>query len=71
MAKLLTLREAAKQLGIVPTALRNAIHRGTLRATLYGKTWLVDERDLRAYADRPEREYRDPRRGRNRQEPDG
>jgi excisionase family DNA binding protein len=62
--KLLTLAQASKQLGVGASALRMAIHRGALRATLYGKVWLVEQKALDQYAARPSRQTRDPRKRR-------
>lgn len=64
---LLTTREAADQLGVGTQAILMAIYREQegkpgLRAVKYGRDWFIDPKDLRAYAERPTRESRDPRR---------
>lgn len=50
----LTLAAAAEIAGVVPSTLRHAIHRGTLRATREGPPgprglWYVERADLDAY----------------------
>jgi excisionase family DNA binding protein len=64
---LLTIREAAEQLGVGTQAILMAIHRKNagkpgLHASKYGRDWLIEPKDLAAYAERPTRESRDPRR---------
>jgi excisionase family DNA binding protein len=60
---LLTLREAAEQLGITADTLRAQVRRGRLRATKLGRDWLVEEAEVTRYkqtslgrAGRPARE---------------
>ncbi|MGH8542845.1 MAG: helix-turn-helix domain-containing protein [Gammaproteobacteria bacterium] len=62
--ELLTTRQAADRLGVGVQAVVMAIHRKALKATKYGHSWLIAPKDLQAYAERPTREYRDPRRRR-------
>lgn len=45
----MTLREAAELLGVRPDTLRQAVHRGTLRATKRGRDWTVSSRELARY----------------------
>jgi len=45
----LTLREAADRVGIRPATLRQAIARGSLRATKVGRDWHVTQRQLDAW----------------------
>ena len=60
---LLTVAEAAERIGVQPDAIRNAIRRGALKAERYGsRVYLITPKDLDAYASRPTRQYRDPRR---------
>jgi excisionase family DNA binding protein len=44
-----TLAEAAVLIGRSPSTLRHQAQRGTLRARLIGKTWVVTRRDLDRY----------------------
>ncbi len=46
---ILTLAQAAEQLGLAPSTLRRQIHNGALRATLIGKTWTVSPREVQRY----------------------
>jgi excisionase family DNA binding protein len=46
---LLTLAEAAAQLGLAASTLRNQIHNGRLRARLVGKTWTITSAELERY----------------------
>jgi hypothetical protein len=69
LRNLLTTRDAADQLGVGPQAILMAIHRwrdgrSGLRATQYGRDWFIEPKDLKAYAERPTRKSRDPRKGR-------
>ena len=45
----MTLREAADQLGITPDSLRQAIARGTLKASKRGRDWWVTEKQLKQW----------------------
>lgn len=45
----MTLREAADQLGITPDSLRQAIARGTLKASKRGRDWWVTEKQLKEW----------------------
>lgn len=60
MPDLLTLTDAAALAGVNPASLRHAIRRGTLAATLYGKTYLITHDEIgrfileRRFADRRE-----------------
>ena len=45
----MTLREAAELLGVKPDTLRQAVHRGTLRAIKRGRDWTVSSRELARY----------------------
>lgn len=47
--KLLTLAQAAEYLGVSPSTLRNQIHRGSLKAQLVGKTYLVTPAEVERY----------------------
>jgi excisionase family DNA binding protein len=49
VAKRLTLAEAAEKVGVTPDSLRQAIHRGTLKARRQQHLWTVSEADLEAY----------------------
>jgi excisionase family DNA binding protein len=46
---LLTLREAAAQLGITADTLRAQIRRGRLRATKLGRDWVVEAAEVARY----------------------
>lgn len=48
----MTLVEAATQLGVTPDSLRQAIARGTLRATKRGRDWHVSPAEVRRYGNR-------------------
>jgi excisionase family DNA binding protein len=63
---LLTIHEAAEQLGISSHGVLMAIHRWRdgkpgLPAEKYGRDWMIAPKDLAAYAKRPTRETNDPR----------
>lgn len=58
---LLTLAEAAELAGVNPASLRHAIRRGTLTATLYGKTYLVTRDEIARFI--RERRFADKREG--------
>lgn len=45
----MTLVEAAKTLGITPDSLRQAIARGTLKASKRGRDWWVTEKQLKQW----------------------
>lgn len=45
----LTLKEAAKALGVTPANLRQSIARGSLRAVKMGRDWLVDSAEVERY----------------------
>lgn len=46
---LITVTQAAEQSGFSARSIRAAIAADTLRATLYGKTWLIDPADFAAW----------------------
>lgn len=46
---MLTLAQAASQLGVSPSTLRGQVAKGKLRASLIGKTWTVTEREVERY----------------------
>lgn len=46
---IVTLREAAEDLGVTPDNLRGAIKRGTLRAEKHGRDWFVESADVERY----------------------
>lgn len=46
---MLTLAEAAEQLGIAPSTLRHQARTGRLKARLMGKTYVVTEREVSRY----------------------
>lgn len=46
---LMTLREAARQLGITADTLRAQIRRDRLRANKLGRDWLVEGAEVRRY----------------------
>lgn len=46
---LLTLAEAAADLGLAASTLRWQVHNGKLRAQLVGKTWVITPRELERY----------------------
>lgn len=46
---LLTLRQAAAQIGRSPTTLRNQVLAGRLRGRKLGRDWLVSQRELNRY----------------------
>jgi excisionase family DNA binding protein len=45
----LTLTEAADQLGLAASTLRHQVQAGRLGATLIGKTYVITERELARY----------------------
>lgn len=49
MPDLFTLAQAATALGVSPTTLRHQVAAGRLRATLYGRTYLIDRAELERY----------------------
>lgn len=46
---MLTLTEAAAQLGLAASTLRHQVQAGRLRARLVGKTYVVSEREVARY----------------------
>jgi excisionase family DNA binding protein len=46
-----TLHEAAQELGVAPATLRHQIRNGSLGATKVGRDWMVDEAEVRRYAE--------------------
>lgn len=46
---MLTLTEAADQLGLAASTLRHQVQAGRLRARLIGKTYVVSEREVARY----------------------
>ena len=46
---ILTLAQAAEQLGLAPSTLRRQVHNGAIKATLIGKTWTVSPREVERY----------------------
>jgi len=46
---MLTLAQAASQLGVSPSTLRGQISKGKLRGRLVGKTWTVTDREVERY----------------------
>ncbi len=54
-ASYLTLAEAAAVLGLSASTLRQQARRGTLRAVLVGKTYVVDRAELDRYRDEHQR----------------
>lgn len=46
---MLTLAEAAGQLGLAASTLRHQVQSGRLRARLIGKTYVVSEREVSRY----------------------
>ncbi len=46
---MLTLTEAADQLGLAASTLRHQVQAGRLRARLVGKTYVVSEREVERY----------------------
>ena len=45
----ITLAEAAARLGVSAATLRQQVHNGSLRATKYGKTWVVTDGEVERY----------------------
>lgn len=45
----MTLKEAAKLLGVTPDNLRGAIARGTLKANKHGRDWFVTPTQVEKY----------------------
>jgi len=50
---LLTTRQVAERLHVIPQRVRQLIDAGELKATKYGRDLLVEEADLAAYLRRP------------------
>lgn len=46
----MTLTEAAAIIGTTPDNLRGAIKRGSLKATKFGRDWLVERSEVERYA---------------------
>jgi excisionase family DNA binding protein len=46
-----TLTEAAEHLGIAPATLRHQIRNGSLEANKIGRDWIVNEAEVRRYAE--------------------
>ena len=46
---MLTLTEAAAQLGVAASTLRHQLAKGRLKGRLVGKTWTVSEREVARY----------------------
>lgn len=61
MSAVLTLAEAAAELGLSAETLRWQIHRGKLKARKVGPVWTVSEREVKRYA-RENRGNHDPHR---------
>jgi len=59
--ELLTITEAAKELGVLPDSLRQAVLRGAVQAERAGGIWLVTRAEIERY-----RLIRKPNRGRPR-----
>jgi excisionase family DNA binding protein len=53
---MLTLAEAAEQLGLHPDVLRRQIHRGKLKGRKVGPIWTITERELERYRKENQRE---------------
>lgn len=49
---LVTVAEAAQQLDLSPVAVRQFIAEGRLRATKYGRTWLLERAEVARFARR-------------------
>lgn len=47
--QLKTLAQAGAELGLAPDTLRRQVHKGKIRATLAGKTWLVSDAEIARY----------------------
>jgi hypothetical protein len=50
MEELLSLAEAAKELGLRPVSLRAAVARGTFRARKFGNTYVTTREEVERYA---------------------
>lgn len=51
---LITVTQAAEQSGLSVRTIRKACQVGTLKAELYGKTWLIDPADFTAWLANPD-----------------
>ena len=51
----MTLKQAAQRLGITPDSLRQAIHRGSLRAEKHGRDWWVSPAEVERYREEHKR----------------
>lgn len=51
-SKLITVREAAEDLGCSPESVRRYIHQGILAADKVGSQWLIDTFDLECFEDK-------------------
>ena len=49
--KIYSTREAAKELDITVIAIRHAINRGKLKASKFGKAYMITKKDLDKYAE--------------------
>ncbi len=52
MDKILTTKQAAKELGVNDSRVRQLILAGRLPATKFGRDWMIKEKDLAKVADR-------------------
>jgi excisionase family DNA binding protein len=50
--KLINTAEAANKLGVTPNRVRALIHAKRLKASQYGRDWLIDPKDLNAVKNR-------------------
>lgn len=48
-SSILTLNQAAKELGLAPVTLRVQVYRQKLKATKFGTTWTVTRREVERY----------------------
>lgn len=49
--KIYSTREAAKELNTTVISIRHAINRGKLKATKFGKAYMITKKDLDKYAE--------------------
>lgn len=49
LSEVLTLADAAKQLGLAHATLRRQIHNGRLQAVKVGTSWVITEDELKRY----------------------
>lgn len=59
---IMDVQEAATQAGVHPQTVRGWIHRGHLRAQRVGRSFAIDERDLKKLLANPPKPGRPPRR---------